>query len=184
MITSKISVDQGADTSGNKITLLNSNELTCYPKENPAESNTVEPTDLDFFLDHAFFFYNHADKILSDSRMFLAPVPVRSGIAYSGTHGFENPTLGIFLEWWLHSDCENTKDHQGNDALTYFISGSPLSGTNACSCVYPDGSTAKIHHYSFHPVWKDFMEINTRYELAKAKYKSYTLQEIFKILNA
>ena len=41
---------------------------------------------------------------MQDSLMFLAPVAAENVLAYTGTSGFRNPTLGVYLEWWVH--CE------------------------------------------------------------------------------
>lgn len=76
--------------------------------------NRKEDEDLQFFLDHAFLFYRNAEAILKDSRMFLAPVPVRSGLAYSGGSGFASPTLGVYIEWWLRNEQLVCRDHVGN----------------------------------------------------------------------
>lgn len=192
----------------NKIVLLNGKELICHPKaeciENIADDklkldttgtylsvgkkpqNKVSKKETDpneqLFLDNAFYFLHNADRIFSDSRMFLAPVPIQNGIAYTGTSGFRNPTLGIYLEWWLNCETDVTKDMKGKDALTYHIAGSPLSGTNSCTCVYPDGESKSISHSPFREVWSTFMKINNRYSEAKAKYEAYTLEEVVNIL--
>lgn len=138
------------------ISLLNGNELACYPKSVQPQSiqadgleidttgkyfGTTKPHDVqplvesdaeeanrEFFLERAFFFFRNAEKIMSDSRMFLAPVPIVNGIAYSGTAGFTNPTLGVFVEWWLNCETDVTHDHSGKEALCYAIAGSPLTG--------------------------------------------------------
>ena len=113
------------------ITLLNGRELVCFPKVEPStpidnrmkldttgqyltigrrkpvvkrtppEVEQQRQQDVKFFTDHAFFFLDHRKQILNDSRMFLAPVPVQSGMAYIGTSGFNSPTLGVYIEWWL-----------------------------------------------------------------------------------
>lgn len=108
----------------------------------------------DPFVKHAFLFYRNAHRIMSDSRMFLARVPIINGLAYSGTAGFETPTLGVYIEWWIHGKGTITSDGKGHEALTFHFGGSPLSGNNICSCVYPDQHTATITHYPFRPVWK------------------------------
>ena len=80
-----------------------------------------------FFTDHAFFFLDHRKQILNDSRMFLAPVPVQSAIAYTGTSGFKRPTLGVYIEWWM-TCIPAIISHDGKDPwLVYHIAGSPLS---------------------------------------------------------
>ena len=102
------------------------------------KKSEIEKEGLDtlkkFFLLHAVDFYRQADRILSDSRMFLVPVPVNSALAYIGTSGFSHPTLGVYIEWWMRNTevCRQVKDKLW---LTYHIAGSPLSGCNHCSCV-------------------------------------------------
>jgi len=206
--------NQCVNTTDRTITLINGSTLVCYPKaEQPdsiqednlkldtteeflriskgksfqkvwEERDIKERQELKFFLDHAFYFYKNADRILKDSRMFLSPVPVRSGLAYSGTSGFNHPTLGIYLEWWIYGKGDITHDQEGNDALIFYIAGSPFSGANSCSCVYPDGKTAVIHHSSFSTVYSGFAAINRRYTEAKQRYEAYTLQEVWEILSA
>lgn len=210
----KFNENQGVNSTDKTITLINGTTLVCYPKaERPdsikedqlkldttgeylsigkgktfqkarEERNKMERQELEFFLDHAFYFYKNADRIFKDSRMFLSPVPVRSGLAYIGTNGLNRPTLGIYLEWWIYCKGDITHDQEGNDALTYYIAGSPLSGSNSCSCVYPDGKTIVIHHDSFSTVWSSLATINKRYTEAKQRYEAYTLQEVWDILSS
>ena len=201
-----------SDFPENKIILLNGNELTCHPK--PVQPEIIQKDNLKldttgqyfsigkkkdvicqedkngldiakmFFLDHAFYFLKNADRIFKDSRMFLAPVQVPNGIAYTGTSGFGHPTLGIYLEWWMNWQKDIRHDRNGKDALTFQIAGSPLSGRNHCCCVYPDGTTGSITHSPFIDVWSSFMKINRRYNEAKQKYEAYSLQEVYDILVA
>lgn len=192
----------------NSIVLLNGKELSCYPKAEATAENVDDNLELDttgrylvignrckakateeeqeskttLFTDNAFLFYRNIHRIFSDSRMFLAPVPIQNGMAYTGTSGFHTPTLGVYLEWWLNCEVDMTKDGKGKDALTFHIAGSPLSGANHCSCVYPDGTIKGISHYPFRSVWSMFMKINKRYAEAKAKYEAYSLEEVVEIL--
>lgn len=192
----------------NSIVLLDGKELACYPKEEATAENVDDNLKLDttgryliignrrrakapeeeqesettLFTDNAFLFYRNIHRIFSDSRMFLAPVPIQNGMAYTGTSGFHAPTLGIYLEWWLNCEVDMTKDGKGKDALTFYIAGSPLSGCNHCACVYPDGTTKDISHYPFRSVWSMFVKINKRYAEAKAKYEAYSLEEVVEIL--
>lgn len=197
----------------NKIVLLNGKELECYPKVKEASANDNDTLRLDntgeylslhtptkeeleklkkqkddadqaFFMDHAYFFYNHANAIFSDSRMFLAPVTASNGLAYTGTSGLRNATLGVYLEWWIYGDGYNLKDREGNDAITCILSGSPLSGANSCYGVYPDGTKKTIHHSSFGYLWTTFMAVNGRYSEAKQCYESYTLRQVYDMLMA
>ena len=188
----------------NKIELINGTSIIAYPNENVAngqidndlqldttgqyfslgkrkpistKSQSIDP-EKELFLKNAFFFLANADKIMKDSRMFLAPVPVQSGLAYTGTGGFRNPTLGVYIEWWLNYPF-TMMEERGSKRLTYHIAGSPLSGMNHCGTVDEDGNT---HTYSFpspfNRVWRSFMDINTRYDEAKTKYAAFTLQEV------
>lgn len=192
----------------NRIVLLDGRELECFPKDGETSSidNTLaldstgqylsvgsrrkvsgeekqaDPA-VEFFLKNAYLFYRNADRILSDSRMFLAPVPIQSGLAYTGTSGFMKPTLGVYVEWWKNCSVNVTCDKSGAEALTYHLAGSPLSGANRCSCVYPDGRSCIIVHDHFHPIFKSFIEINVRYDDAKNRYKAYSLEEVAALLD-
>lgn len=194
----------------NRIVLINGSELVCYPKSDQPESIVEDELSLDlsgkyltvgskpvsrpetkekddlkhFFYKNAFLFYRNAHRIMSDSRMFLAPVPVHSGLAYTGTSGFHYPTLGVYVEWWLNCDTDVTKDKKGRDALTCRIAGSSLSGSNHCTCVYPDGKIGDISHSPFINVWSTFVKINKRYTEAKQTYEAYTLSEVVELLLA
>ena len=137
-----------------------------------------------FFLPNAFFFLQHADRILTDSRMFLAPVPVQSGIAYSGTSGFRNPTLGIYIEWWQHCPESHWHDADGNPTLVYHLAGSPLTGGNQCAMTDEAGTFISVKLPKFLPLWTSFMHINTRYTEAKERCECYSLQQVAAILKS
>ena len=121
---------------------------------------------------------------MQDSRMFLAPVAVQSGLAYTGTSGFRNPTVGVYLEWW--SCCKGAVRSGGNGAesLVYYMAGSPLSGANRCAAVHEDGTEEGVALRSFSDYWRSFMKINQRYSEAKARYQAYSLQQVLDILKS
>ena len=175
----KDDVVQKMNNSDNTITLLNGTTLVCYPKteltEGIEEEDARKEQDLRFFLDHAHDFRKNADKIFQDSRMFLAPVP-ECGF-------FSHPTLGIFLEWWIYGEEDFRKDKEGNDALTYYMIGNPMTGRNLCGCVYPDGTTKTIRHKSFMYVMDDYRSISNRYK-ALGRFDAYSLQEVWEILSS
>lgn len=195
-----------------KITLLDGSQLDCYPIAFPsekavsgefsldttgeylqvgkkphfttdkelAERRKQEEIDEKLLYEHAHLFHANADKILSDSRLFLTPINIVNGLAYTGTSGFRKPTLGVYIEWWLyHKDA--SIDAKG--CPIWFISGSPLSGSNACSAVDRKG---KIHRAqlngSFSAVWSSFVEVNNRYNEFKDRYMAYELREVIDIL--
>ena len=145
-----------------------------------SERRKQEEIDEKLFYEHAHLFLANADKILSDSRLFLAPVNVENGLAYTGTSGFRKPTLGVYIEWWLyHKDASIVaKGHP-----IWFISGSPLSGSNACSAVDRKGKTHRAQlNGSFSAVWSSFVEVNNRYNEFKGRYMAYDLREVIDIL--
>ena len=144
------------------------------------ERRRQERIDAKLFYEHAYLFLDNAERILSDSRLFFAPVHVVNGLAYTGTSGFRHPTLGIYIEWWLHHKDASI---DANGRLIWFISGSPLSGNNACSAVDRNGKTHRAElNGQFVSVWRSFVEVNTRYTEAKGRYVAYGLQEVIDIL--
>ena len=123
-----------------------------------------------------------SDKILADSRMFLAPVPIHNGLAYFGTSGFHNPTLGVYIEWWRHHKCAWVIDELGEKQPLIYIAGSPLSGANRCAYVGAEGMSYGVSVTKFAPVWQSFVNVNTRYTEAKQRYEAYTLEEVIEKL--
>lgn len=164
------------DTTGQFVTVRK-----CKPKTMPVSDERMQKQQL--FVDNAFYLLAHMDRIMSDSRMFLAPVAVQSGLAYTGTSGFKRPTLGVYLEWWQTCDGAMRIDNEGSRSLVYRLAGSPLSGMNHCSAVREDGKVETVTLSSFGKHWGPFVNINTRYSDAKSRYQAYTLQEVLDILH-
>ena len=195
-----------------KIQLLNGTVLDCYPLEQPEakvdnelkldttgtylvigrskQKPVADPTsdeqkkkEENLFLHNAFLFLQHRDRIMSDSRMFLCPIPIQNGLAYTGTSGFRRPTLGVYLEWWLNCEKATVRKEDKTKWLVYRIAGSPLSGANRCGIVDNEGN-ADTESLSgpFSPIWSSFMSINNRYDEAKSLYQAYTLEEVVEIL--
>jgi len=67
-----------------------------HQKTEPAQK-VVEPWK-ELFFKNAFLFYEHREEILADSRMALTPLPFENVLAYTGTSGLRNATLGVYLE--------------------------------------------------------------------------------------
>ena len=187
-----------------KILLKNGNVLDCYEKEDRPAAIRPDVVGLDMtgeflqmkgqpkkktrtvqegswkglFLKEAFFLYEHRSAIYADSRMFLTPLPFANNLAYTGTSGLNNATLGVYLEWWDNCDRAVLKDKGEVVGLTYFIAGSPLSGNNHCSMVNRSGKSKSIVFNSpFTDIWSSFMRINQRYTEAKQTYQAYSLEE-------
>ena len=196
----------------NSITLMNGTVLECFPKESSQTKFVPDKIHLDttgtylsignkpckpqpkpteymeqqkkLFTDNAFFLLAHSERIKGDSRMFLAPVAVQNGLAYTGTSGFQAPTLGIYLEWWDVCTKALRIDKDGNRSLVFYLAGSPMSGSNRCAEVYEDGKVKSIQVSSFISYWPPFTEINTRYDEAKHIYQAYTLEQVLDILHS
>ena len=194
-----------------KIVLLNGTQLDCYPRENEdIETAFQDKFELDttgqfvtvrkckpktrlvsneqmqkqqLFVDNAFYLLAHMDRIMNDSRMFLAPVAAQSALAYTGTSGFNRPTLGVFLEWWQSSEDAMRIDNEGRRSLVYRLAGSPLSGINRCSAVREDGKIETVTLSSFNRHCGSFIKINARYTEVKSRCQAYTLQEVLDILH-
>lgn len=171
-----------------KILLLDGSELTCYEKQDVADDKIDEEEKKrlrKLFTDNAFYLLAHRKRILSDSRMFLCPIAVKSGMMYSGYSGFEHPTLGIYLEWWR--DCPNAMitDKDGTRSLVYCLAGSPLSGANWSKRVDESGEIHNIGpSYPFISQWQPFIGVNNRYTDAKQRYQAYSLEEVLEILHS
>jgi len=166
------------DTTG---TYLSIGNKPCKPQPKPTEYMEQQKK---LFTDNAFFLLAHSERIKGDSRMFLAPVAVQNGLAYTGTSGFLAPTLGIYLEWWNECSIALRTDEDGKRSLVFHLAGSPLSGANHCAEVYEDGKVEHIQVSLFINHWRPFTAINTRYDEAKHIYQAYTLEQVLEILHA
>lgn len=169
-----------------KIQLLNGTVLDCYLLEQPAavpQSDAVKENVEKFFVTNAFRFLQYRDRIMSDSRMFLCPVPIQNGLACTGTSGFQRPTLGVYIEWWLNCESAMIFNGIGKKKLVYQIAGSPLSGSNHCGIVNENGETETESIQTFSSLWPIFMRINNRYDEAKGLYQAYTLEQVVEILD-
>lgn len=168
-----------------KIQLMDGRVLDCYQSEQPDQAGTVNDDDKvveQLFVDNAFVLWENRERILSDSRMFLCPLPIQSGLAYTGTMGFHDPTLGIYMEFWENCPSAHIVKKNGKRWLLWHIAGSPLSGGNCCCLVNPEGKTKCMQMVPFRDVWVPFVKINTRYNEVKGKYDAYSLRQVMSIL--
>lgn len=157
---------RNTEQSKNYITLMNGEALECFQKQSPQTKFASDEMQLNatgtyldmgikpckpqpnvdeekerqkrLFTDNAFYLLAHSERIMRDSRMFLAPVAVQNGLAYTGTSGFNAPTVGIYLEWWETCPEALRTNQEGNRSLVFHLAGSPLSGANRCAEVYED----------------------------------------------
>ena len=176
-------VDDGLkiDTTGEYLSLKKKSKgmNLLKPKH---ESPNYKEVQKDMFLRSAFYLFAHKERILSDSRMFLCPIHIQSGLAYMGTSGFEKPTLGIYIEWWLNCAGALRIDKEGHRSLVYCLSGSPLSGSNSSAAVNEHGKTEAVRLSGFINYWPLFIDINSRYTKAKYNYQAYQLKQVLDIL--
>ena len=172
-----------------KICLLNGSVIDGYAKDTQpvsSQSDDIRKEEQSsenekLFTDNAFFLLGQAERIFEDSRMFLAPVNVKNGLAYSGTSGFQSPTLGVYLEWWLFGN-NSLLAISNEDLLLCQMSGSPLSGRNSCKLVNSNGDLVYKEIPHFRSAWASFVKINSRYESPKQQYSAFSLEETIEIL--
>lgn len=132
------------------------------------------------FLNNAWFLLENADKIMSDSRMFLCPISVSNNLAYIYLKELSQPSLGAYIEWWRTYN-ELATDKDGN--LIWFISGSPLSGSHACMVVDRAGKTFRLStHFSFSDIWRSLLEVSKRYYQPTQQCEVYTIEKVLIIL--
>lgn len=128
------------------------------------------------FLHLVWFLLENAERIMSDSRLFLCPVysqvfsPFFSG----------RPRLGTFIEWWLHYP-EKSRDNDGNPI--FCISGNPMTGSHGCYSVGPNGKTRKVTERGFGSIISSFGKVNSLYKDVKKDCEYYEFDEVIRILS-
>lgn len=95
-----------------------------------------------------------AEKILSNHELACEIVPVSNGTAQTGT--YSNPTVGGYLDWWLNHP-EFSRDKNGR--FIWKLSGSILSGANACQAADENGEAhvAELRQ-CFNATYRSFIE--------------------------
>lgn len=158
----------------NCITLMNGKNLVLYPKTEAVSTCT----DFSLFAQNAHLLLGNSELIFSDSRLFMSPIDMNCGLAYSGK--FAPTTLGAYLEWWINHPASHDKD--GN--LVLHLAGSPLSGANSCTSVEPDGARHSVVLPNFSGAWHSFLEIGQRYRDCMKNYQAYPLEKVIEIVTA
>ncbi len=145
------------------------------------------------FSKNAFLFYSATERILVDENLCHIRVPMNNNLAYIGTSGLRDATLGVYVKWWqtykkaLFFARTSWFKKTTEPRLVYFIAGSPLSGRNHCSAVNSDGIEYHgVHLSPFFDAWHSFRDINKSYpeELKKSHRGKRTLREAAEILSA
>lgn len=132
------------------------------------------------FFNNIGLFLNNSDRILADARMAFCPVPVKNGLAYTGS--LSPATLGGYLDWWIN--CPDVShDRQGRPI--WFISGSPLSGCQACQCVDTTGQTVKAETpLRVNIIARTFTQSQRKYQILPSQCIPYTLHDVIEMLSA
>lgn len=192
-----------ATADANILRLLDGTELTGYPKEQPispednglwldttgrhlvstgkeveAMSGDGDNDDEALFAENAFRLLDNRNRIMSDSRMFLAPVRLANSRCLVDASGIVSPLLGAYLEWWLNCGSAIVDSHRNEPWLVYSLTGSPLTGSNHCCIVNQSGQTDITKIDCYHDSRKEFVAINRRYRKARRLYQAYTLREV------
>ncbi len=142
------------------------------------------------FLKNAFLFYSATDRILADEEMSLVPVPIEHSLAYIGTVG-RGATLGTYLRWWR--DCKEALNFVEKTwfvekpiepRLLCYLAGSPLSGSNGCGEVTPDGVVYRRVVSSFGDALQSFMAASwsCSHEMKERRRGDLNLRRVAEIL--
>ena len=140
------------------------------------QKQTSEFEETKIFLNNAFYFLAHHDRIMRDSRMFLTLVPVQNGPIYLG-----KLCLGAYLKWWLSYDNVRRTSEDKRLSLVFRLVGSPFSGRNSCDEVYEDGSHKVVHVSNFMNAVGKLKRISEHYSKHNNKER-YSLKEVVEIL--
>lgn len=146
------------------------------------QTENFENSEKECFLRNSFLFYQNRERILNDSRMANAVVPIHLGM---GTSKEYNARLGGYLRWW--NDCAEsiveTKD--GRKGLIYYAVGNPCTGTCSKSFVTEDGQTERFRSSGFIAFLKPMCAAHERQrEEGGVGFETYTLQQVAEILLA
>ena len=184
--------------TSNKNTIIYGKHITVEPKERPTidmdlkymPMNEAHPAEapermdekswMNLFLKNAFFLYEHRAAIYSDDRMFNTPVPFNNNLSYTGTFGFKEATLGVYLYWW--EDCTQTilRNESGTiRALTFFIAGDPKTGENQCAAIRTDGTIETVRIDSFSNACYSFISFNEGHKARCNKFRIFGPQKVF-----
>lgn len=165
------------------ITLLNGNILRCYPKQNYWQttfpwllSRETIRANKRLFYTNVYNFIDNADKILNDSRYFLASVGY-----YTSIGSTVMPCLGTFIEWWKY--CLRYSWDAYNLPI-WDISGNPMSGSHGCATVDTECNVHRAKLQSrFIEIVKSFNCISNRYVEAQQGCESYSLEYVLSRLS-
>lgn len=160
------------------LTLLNCKTIELYPlSEDVFERECVQVyTDMELFASNAHLLLSNANLIIENSRLFLAPIDMGCSLEYSGK--LKPITLGAYIEWW--QNYPSSRDCKGNPLIQ--VVGSPLTGTNKCMSVTPDGSLHEVSVPDFNATFHSFLSVSSRYRTYIYKFATYSFEKVIEIL--
>ena len=165
----------------NNITLLNGNELECFPGklfEGRSQQRIFKEgnENMSLFENFVWFLLKNSDKIMNDSKIFLCPIYSQVFSPFFS----ERPRLGTFIEWWLHYP-DRSRDKDGNPI--FCISGNPMTGSHGCYSVDKNGQTRKVIELSFGSILSSFGKVNSLYKEVKEDCEYYEFDEVIRHLS-
>lgn len=165
------------------IRLMDNSLLKVYETKEPHKGfeKGQDSKVFEFFQEHIPLFWKHRNLILSDSRMFLSPIP--SVVSFYNFRNSSNPTLGIYLELW--GICKYATKQEDNGLLSFVtnVSGNPLSGSNRCTLVNEKGQIIQgVSIDSYSTVGRELYKLIERYKDLDKTYETFSLEEIVKRL--
>jgi hypothetical protein len=134
------------------------------------------------FTSHAFFLWEHKDRIIQDKRMCYCPMHIGNNLAYVHVNGIVSNTLGGYLTWWTEFERSRRCYKHNRCSFVYFLGGSPLSGRNHCGEVYKSGKTKTITVSPFKDYWTSFAEVQSRFLHEGYITHAYSLETVIDIL--
>lgn len=160
------------------LTLLNCKTIELYPlPEDVFERESVQVCkDMELFASNVNLFMQNADLIFGDSRLFLIPIDMGCSLEYSGK--LKPITLGAYIEWW--QNYPSSRDCNGNPLIQ--VVSSPLTGTNKCISVSPDGSLREVAVPDFNATFHSFLSVSSRYRAYIYKFATYSFEMAIEVI--
>lgn len=162
------------DTTGEYLSLTKERKRRAI---HPADKEQERMEKL--FSSNIFLLAANRKRILTDAKMAFVPIPVTNGLAYTGA--LPQATLGIYAQWWDACPWSVVFEEERMFVL-WFISGSPMSGSNSCAGSDINGVAKTIRSERFSKVWRSFVSVMDAFEELSPPSEIYTLDEVVEIL--
>ena len=182
-----------AINENNTIELLNGSVLKYFSGDNMSTQTIDIETEANCLFENAWFFYRNRERIYTDSRMFLARVPMRNSVggfhvamgnSQGQFYGNSNDiaTLGGLLEFWERGDKSVCKCEDGRMALIYGVIGNPMTGSCNIYVINEDGTNSSIKSSDMVRRLKEQLKYCKRY-LEEAKVAdAFTIEQVRNLL--